>query len=171
MRNKRLTPVAARFEAKYVPEPNSGCWLWTGVLSGAKLNRAVLGEKVDGRWRNTYASHIAWRLYRDGDIPPGLLVCHRCDNPYCVNPEHLFLGTHRENTQDAVRKGRMCGPKNPAVYRGENHSRAKLTDQQAREIFASKELGTVLARRFCVSRSTIRHVRIGRSYRSATDVQ
>ncbi len=76
------------------------CWLWTGVL---KEGYGVCGSKIE----NTNLAHrVSWIL-KNGSIPEGLFVCHRCDNPPCVNPDHLFLGTNRDNMRDAVSKGRI----------------------------------------------------------------
>ena len=75
-----------------IPEPNTGCWLWLGFIS------------PDG-YGTRLAHRRAWELAR-GPIPDGMLVCHRCDVRHCVNPDHLFLGTHLDNMRDMIRKGR-----------------------------------------------------------------
>jgi hypothetical protein len=76
------------------------CWLWTGSTNG----RGYGLFRVEGRQR-IFAHRLAWLIAR-GDIPKGQEVCHSCDNGLCVNPEHLFLGSHRDNHLDSVRKGR-----------------------------------------------------------------
>lgn len=101
--------LAQRLEEKSIPEPNSGCWLWLG--STIPTGYGVIG--VDGKnWR---AHRAAWRAYR-GEVG-SLHVLHRCDNPGCINPDHLFLGTHTDNMRDRRDKGRQG--LNPP--RGEKH--------------------------------------------------
>lgn len=92
--------LLARFEQKYIPEPNSGCWLWIGaVRSYGKTSLRPTIE--DGGTRN--AARVSWKLHR-GAIPEGLHVLHKCDVTLCVNPDHLFLGTHLDNMADMMVK-------------------------------------------------------------------
>jgi hypothetical protein len=93
-----------------------------------------------------------------GPIPDGLFGCHRCDNPGCVRPDHIFLGTNAENTADMVAKGRN---KLPPRMRGEAHPFMKLSDAAVRIIRASSEAGVILAKRYAVSPSTISNIRNG----------
>lgn len=134
-----------------MPEPNSGCWLWTGaVVGGNNLDYGILW------WRGTNhrAHRLSWSVFR-GPLDPKMLVCHKCDVPSCINPDHLFLGTHDENMADRTRKGRQT------TIRGEAHVNAKLTLAQVEEIRRAPGPQRVLAARFGVSGSAISLIRRG----------
>jgi hypothetical protein len=117
-----MTDLASRFLACISPEPNSGCWLWQGAIN----NDGYGTIKSSGRAMK--AHRAAWVLFR-GAIPASTCVMHRCDNPTCVNPAHLTVGTHLENMRDMRRKGR--GPERPTGVRNPNH---RLTLEQVVEL-------------------------------------
>jgi hypothetical protein len=85
----------------------SACWPWTGRI----MHKRGYGQYDVFKKKGILAHRLSWEL-ENGSIPAGLEVCHRCDNPTCVRPSHLFLGTHRENMLDAFKKGRLKVPSN-----------------------------------------------------------
>lgn len=97
-------PLTDRFWEKV--NKTDSCWEWIG----ARLPKGYgfMTVKRDGQKRNYYAHRLAYSFVH-GDIPEGFVICHRCDNPSCVNPDHLFLGTYADNTHDAMAKGRPIG--------------------------------------------------------------
>jgi len=105
-RNAALSrrPLEASFWKRVSPEPNTGCWLWIGAYHS--FGYGVIGRKTGEKKWFISAHRLSWQLH-NGEIPAGKEVCHRCDNPTCCNPAHLFLGTHRENMYDAACKWRM----------------------------------------------------------------
>jgi len=115
-----------RFWAKV--EKTDNCWLWTGSKRNKGYGAFVYADKngkvVQGRaHRFSYEIHV-------GEIPEGLFVLHKCDNPGCVNPDHLFVGTNQDNVTDMVSKGRHVrgGTYKKGNYKsGESHHNAKLT--------------------------------------------
>lgn len=118
---------ASDMESMASPEPTSGCWLWTGSYNPGGYGHV----KLSGQGMNS--SRAMWTL-KFG--PPGdLHVLHKCDNRGCVNPDHLFLGTNRDNMIDCVRKGRKI------ALSGERNGNAKLTDEQATEILCRYLMG------------------------------
>ena len=96
-------PLRARFFDLVKKHDGDGCWLWLGTCRGDGYG---LTKTED---RKTIGSHRMAYLLTYGEIPDGLLVLHKCDNPPCVNPEHLFLGTHQDNRDDMLKKGRNRG--------------------------------------------------------------
>lgn len=107
---------AKPFDECYIPEPMSGCWLWTSSLNAGGYGQK--GRKV--------AHRVSYEIHK-GPIPVGMCVCHRCDQPSCVNPDHLFLGTRSDNMRDMSRKGRGVNPS------------AKMNMELAREIRKIRE--------------------------------
>lgn len=96
-------PLIERVKRFYSPVLGDGeCWLWTGCLSKAGYGRIGAGGVKGG---TVYAHRVMWEIHR-GPIPKRLFVCHHCDTPACVNPAHLFLGTHRDNMVDMYKKDR-----------------------------------------------------------------
>ena len=121
---------------------NSGCWEWTGAK-----DRDGYGVFGHHRSKQIRAHRASYEL-KFGEVKDGVLVFHSCDNPSCINPDHLFLGSPKDNTQDMMKKGRMI------ALRGEAHPGAKLTKQKVIEIRARRSAGeklSVLANEFGVS--------------------
>jgi hypothetical protein len=84
----------------YIPVPEAGCWIWLGGWNMSGYGRIGRhGKALPSAHRMFYTAH-------KGPIPKGLFVCHKCDTPACVNPDHLFVGTAMDNVQDMIRKGR-----------------------------------------------------------------
>jgi hypothetical protein len=149
-----MRPLGERVWEKV--DRSGDCWVWTGART--PLGYGVIGiggHDVD------YAHRIAWTL-GVGSIPTGMCVLHHCDNPPCVNLEHLFVGSKKDNTADMLRKGRHVSPK------GEAAGRARLTARQVLELrrLRSDEGLTYreLARRYGVAEPTIGAVVTRRSW-------
>lgn len=156
---KGLTPLA-RFELSFIPEPNSGCWLWLGTPRGSMGYGAF---QMEGR--NHQAHRASWLLFRS-EIPSGEWVLHQCDNPSCVNPSHLFLGTQADNEADKVAKGRQSRGEahsaakiNPA--RGADNGNSKLTIQDVLAIRAATVPQRQIAKAYGVTQALISKIQRG----------
>lgn len=119
-------------------EKTATCWLWTGYVH---RQRGGYGSFCVRRGYAVQAHRAAWMLTH-GALPDGLCVLHRCDVPPCVNPDHLFVGTHADNTADMLAKGRWKAPQVPI---GEAHYRAKLTAEAVRRLRADRGAGARLS--------------------------
>lgn len=147
-RTKPLTKE--RIEEKILRMPEAGCWIWMGGTT-------VRGYgQIESKGMKHYAHRVSYELFV-GTIPKGMYVCHSCDNVSCVNPNHLFLGTQKENLQDMASKGRSTrGSKNPM---------AKLTDMDVyviKKFFFTKPdvSDSDIAKTYNVSRSLINSIRL-----------
>ena len=136
-------PLIERFNRLWIPEPNSGCWLWLSVIHPSGYGTI---RDVDKRVR--LAHRISYRLHI-GD-PGNLHVCHKCDVRSCVNPQHLFLGTDADNNKDMRDKGRHY---------------TKLTPETVRAIRADTRSGPVIAKHYGVGNFAVYAVKRGKSWR------
>lgn len=132
------------------------CWNWQGSRNKVHWH---------GQWRNgdgeiELTHRAAWRLLR-GELPKGAFVLHRCDNPICVNPSHLFIGSQSDNARDMWQKGRA----RPKSNIGENHGMTKIPEAAVRDIRTSKEPGTVLAARYDITATTVCDIRKRRTWK------
>lgn len=141
-----LERTRPRFEAKVRKEPNS-CWCWMGSKNkDGRGSASIKGLRI-------YASHLAWMIYRGEEVPKGKSLCHTCDIPTCVNPEHLYVGTQANNMQDVWdrnRRPRLRGSKSP------NSRISEQIVSSLREEYVSGKRGRgtrALARKYGISKS------------------
>lgn len=133
------------------------CWLWTG---GDSSSRGYGALKVNSK--KIRAHILSWRLrFGSESNPNGLDTCHKCDNPCCVNPEHLFLGTEKDNVRDCMEKGRR------GATQGANNGRAVINAEMVRKIrFLAAEYGSSqIAKEIGTTRNIVRGVLSGRTWR------
>jgi hypothetical protein len=137
-----------------IPEsyPDLGnCWIWKAAIKTTDIEHQKYG--VFGIGKKTVRAHrFSWTLHF-GEIPKGMFVLHRCDNSSCVNPDHLFLGTQKENLHDMQRKGRKpCGESAPW---------SKLTEFMVRSIRADKRRQRAIASAFGICQQTVSDIKRG----------
>lgn len=166
-------PVEQRFWDKV--DKSGACWTWTAARS--YQGYGLIGVRRAGVKMMDRAHRVSWEMHF-GPIPDGLFVCHHCDNPPCVRPDHLFLGTAVSNGRDMQRKGRgrggvsgenNCSVKYPKV--GERNGRAKLTAADVAAIRARYATGTEtlrsLAAEFGIHNGTIGRIVKGERWRTS----
>lgn len=158
-RERKKTPIIQRLMNNIYKNPKNGCWEWLGYKMRFGHGKIGYRDKV-------YLTHrLSYEIYI-GPIPKNMNVCHKCDNPSCINPDHLFLGTQLENIEDCVKKNRHFVI--PAMN-GENNPLAKLTNQQANEIrirLNNGERGIDLAKCYNVSAHIVSRIRKNKTYKT-----
>ena len=150
-------PAKDRFWGRV--KKTSGCWIWTGTINDSGYG--VLGR--GGRDAGNVRAHVlSWTL-TNGEIPDGIQVCHHCDNPPCVRPDHLFLGTPKQNANDRDAKNR--------VQHGMKHYARKVNPAIIRKIFLMRGDGLLqreIAEMLGMSRSGISAICVGRNWKRET---
>ena len=173
---ERLMAMAERVLQRCIPEPNSGCWLWEGACNDKGYGQIW----HDGRCQYTHRAMLESRV---GALPKGVLACHRCDNPGCCNPDHLFAGSVKDNALDMVAKRRHPLIHNPEHQRalaslggrkvaGKNLQRngisvsAKLTPAQVFAIRRDERAAHLIAADYGIARSTVSGIQTRRTWRN-----
>ena len=140
------------FERRYIPEPNSGCWLWlAGINPSTGYGRFYIGPHIC-----IYAHKFSYQFFK-GAIPKGRMLRHKCDVKSCVNPEHLLIGTALDNSKDAVERGLQA--------HGESHGMVRLTASAVVEIRNSKLPRVVLATKYKVARAHIGRIQTRQAWK------
>lgn len=158
---KNIQSLEHRFWKNVQMESKNECWKWLGKKDSHGYGEIRIFEEGKRERKLEKAHRISWRLMFHKSIPKGVFICHHCDNPGCVNPYHLFLGTHLDNMLDKKHKGRCNSPK------GESHSFHKLTEQQVKEIKSIKiKYGdlTRLAKKYGVTKQAIKLIVNGKNW-------
>ena len=149
-----MKSLKERFDDKWEPVTESGCWIWMASTHRTGYGQLFIRNRKQGIAKNMRAHRLAGERSR-GPIPDGMNVCHKCDIRSCVNPDHLFLGTHQDNMDDMYNKGR-----NNTTARF-----SKLTYEQVLEIKNNLSVfGAEFARRYGVTEATISYIRNGKTW-------
>jgi hypothetical protein len=155
-----MISTAERIKRNVSINEATGCWEWQGSKKRG-YGHTIIGSRTDGTRKTVAAHRLSYETFV-GPIPDGMEVCHKCDNPCCVNPEHLFVGTRQDNIDDREAKGRNNPPQ------GSRHSKAKLTETDvlsARfERFHKNTSYQKLADKYGVSKKTIQNAIKGRTW-------
>jgi hypothetical protein len=142
-----------RLEAKSMPIPESGCILWIGAWKPYKYGELNYKRKICD------AHRLAWKAYV-GEIPEGMCVLHKCDVPPCINPNHLYLGTQKDNAHDREERDRG----NHVALKGSLNGSSKLNEDDVLKIRADTRSQRKIALEYGVERTTIRHIKQGRTW-------
>lgn len=143
-----------RFIDKVDIRENDECWEWKAAKK-RKMGYGVFRVGVSGIDRKqVYAHRFVWE-YVNGPIPVGMYICHKCDNPPCCNPNHLFIGTRADNVKDMVNKGRGRGK----IFKGSAHGNSKLSEEQVYAIRAASGSQTKIAKQYGISDVLVCHIK------------
>ena len=145
-------PLSEKLWSRVDIQGSDDCWEWRHSKA-----REGYGRIKHGRTQEFRAHRVSWELV-NGPIPDGLVVCHKCDNPPCCNPNHLFLGTRRDNHRDMLVKGRA---KFPPVRRGDNHHKCTIPDANLPDIKSDARSLREISEQYGVSTKTIWRIKHG----------
>ena len=151
MSNRKTTSLQERFGSR-VYLADGGCWEWRGAMNDSGYGIIGRGRRNEGTIK---AHRLVFELFNSVRLKPGQCVCHRCDNPCCVNPGHLFIGTQQDNITDMLRKQRN---KQPPVLTGSRNPKSKLDEVKVRQAFRLRRSGFTtyrIAEELGVSRATV----------------
>lgn len=154
-----------RFNNSYIKDQDTGCWVWQG-RSRSGSSRMYGRIKVDGK--NIAAHRFSWEIHSGSKIPEGCIIMHSCDNPECVNPQHLSVGTHKENMNDMILKGRQAKGdafSNRTAVRGSKNNNAKITEESAIKIFNDSRPQRIIAADYGISQTVVHNIKAKKTWR------
>lgn len=155
-----IPPIVCNFYRHFIIDDGDKCWNWQGSVRGYNhYGECTAHRPGTPRFIREAAHRLSYKIHY-GNIPTNMDVCHKCDNPRCVNPGHLFLGSRKDNMQDCLKKGRFII--------GSKHKHAKLTEDVVREARLLKIEGTtydVLEKKYNVNRMTLHAAITGKTWR------
>ena len=164
LRGKRYVSAEDRFNQSYLVDAETGCWNWQNFVTPGRYGTITVNGKA------MRAHRYSWSRL-NGDIPQGMVICHKCDNPSCVNPDHLFIGTRQDNEKDKVSKGRQAKGRRLAEAQG-NHVRcgeqcptSKLTDSVVTSIRNDPRSQRVIADEYGTTQSNVYRIKNRHTWR------
>lgn len=166
-RRIRSTPELSeeRFWAKVDKRTDEECWNWMGFKTKAGYGQLTVCQQL------LYAHRFSWEL-KNGKVPEGRYLCHKCDNPSCVNPEHLYAGTQKDNMKDMSIRKRFSHPETTLAH-GARNGNAKLTEEEVRKIrneyVPYKVTQRRLAEKFNISEATVKKIIAGKLWKRAQE--
>jgi hypothetical protein len=144
--------ISERLDKYTVPEPNTGCWLWIGACAADGYPRLTIGSLTDKTKKSVRVNRLVCEMVHG--LPEGMHALHKCDNPICVNPDHIYPGTSQQNTYDCIKRMRRT-----QIKRGSQNVMAVLNEDQVISIRLSSEKGVELAKKYGVSQAAISLIR------------
>lgn len=162
-------PATYRFNQSYKKDETTGCWVWLGK---SRSGSSGLYGRIQVNKKTIPAHRFSWELHNEQKIPDGMFVLHKCDNPECVNPEHLFLGTHQDNTNDKVSKNRQAKGdsfKHRKPAKGSANGLAKLTEESAKKIFNDTRPQRKIAETYGVSQAVVSNIKLMKTWKLIHD--
>lgn len=146
----QFSSLKERFDSQYIPVTETGCWLWVGACSSRGYGT------IKDHYKTRLAHRVSYEIH-NGQLDDKCFICHKCDIPSCVNPNHLYAGNHITNVADKVSRNRQASGRDVAVPR-------KLSEQDVLEIYNSDCSYSRLEKKYGVSKTTISEIKTGRKW-------